>query len=142
MKLSFRLYRCVTVPQHWFSSLLGMPDDAAPAKLEEKLRQEFGPLAPRLQVWWLKQPLVEPDLGMYGPRVDPSAHAVIGVEAMAFDVTEQKIPCGGVCSTEPMDPQDVDRIDGALESELNRWGITTEFKDFQWRVAYSLTGQE
>ena len=139
MKLSFRLYRCVSVPQHWFASLLGMPGDTPPARMEAKLREDFGPFAPRLQVWWTMQPATNPVEETINPAL--MGNAIIGIEAMAFDVAEQKIPCGGVCSTEPMDPQDIDRIDGALESELNRWGITTEFKDFQWRVAYSLAGQ-
>ena len=140
-KLSWRLYRCVTIPQSWFSGLLGVSVDTVPAKLEEKLRDEFGPFAPRLRIWWAKTS----DSGFGATQGEESSspgHVTVGIECQAYDLTVKKVPCSGLCSVDPMVPQDVDRVDGALESELNRWGITVEFKDFDWKSEFNLTGQE
>ena len=140
MKLSFKLFRCVSVPQHWFESILESPGAAA-AILDAKLRRELGPFPSRLKIWWSKP---QPGLATTATETvsDKFNHVVIGIEVLAFDLTEQGVPCGGVCSTDPLVAQDIDRVDGALESELNRWGITTEFEGFEWRAAYDLRQEQ
>jgi hypothetical protein len=136
MKLSLRIYRCATVPQHWIASLLGLPDETPAGKLDEELRAKFRPFPPRLKIWWCGK-ADELSIGEGGlPKFN---HVVIGMEALSFDLTEQKIPCGGICMTDPMDPLDVDRMDGALESEIARWGMSVDF-GFEWRAEYALTG--
>jgi len=140
MKLSFKLFRCASIPQYWIASLLGLPPETPASILEGKLREENGPLAPRLKIWWSKFSFEDlKTLGIGGPET--AAKATIGMEALAFDLTEQNIPCAGVCSTDPFVPQDIDRLDGALESELNRWGLSVEFKNFDWKAEYRLDAQ-
>ena len=66
---------------------------------------------------------------------------VFGMEMLAFDVTCEKVPFAGLCGCDPMDPVDVARADGALRSELERFGLSCEIEELDWRVAYESEGE-
>ena len=42
--------------------------------------------------------------------VDAASKTVVGIEAMAFDISDYTVPFAGLISADPMEPKDVDRI--------------------------------
>jgi len=142
VKASFKLYRAIAVPRHWFASLLDLPENTTGNKLEEKLRTDVGRLPPRMKIWW-GPPILLPNAIEGTADLQPlESKTVVGMEALSFDMTERNIPFGALCSTDPMVAEDVARADGALAYELERWGMTVEFQDFTWVAEFDVTGQE
>jgi hypothetical protein len=143
MKLSVRLYRTVTVPTDHIAGVVGLDDKGVPtsvltdlhdaqrtrkdqkaalANLEFAVRKEFWPFARGIRFFF-----------------DPHK-TVVGVEAMAFDVSEVNTAMAGLIDADPAVAEDIARLDGALESELGRMGLTVDFDDFTWRLAYEVKG--
>lgn len=128
MKLIAKLYRVTTIRTAELLAVLGKdPDcDGTSAELAAKIRERFGRSTPRFNIFYPS------DLAV--PKT------VVGMEAMSFDVREANVPMAGIVMADPLRQQDVDRIDGAIEAELNRMGIWTEFIGFEWRMAYEIEG--
>ena len=155
MKLSFKLYRTATLPtadvvsicgtaggrrRGYTTDRVGRPPDGDPAwgilETEAKLRKEFYPFAPRLRIFWPEAvPVPETESMDF-----VTSKVIFGMEMLAFDINCENVPFAGLCGCDPMDPTDVARADGALRSELERMGLSCEINDFDWRVAYELTG--
>lgn len=128
MKLSVKLYRVTTIRSDELLAAAGFdPAATAPstAQLSAAIKEKFNPLANRFRFFFST---------FVGQKI------VVGMEAMSFDITQAEIPQAGLVMTDPMSPQDVDRIDGAMESELNRMGIGADFENYEWRVAYDTKG--
>ena len=139
MKLTIKLYRVVTVPTEWLNSVVGLGKDAETAKIDAKIREEFYPFAPRFRIFYgttlTKQASKEAlENAVPSEVLEAASKTVIGIEAMSFDVSDFNVPFAGLISADPIDPVDVARIDGALESEMGRMGIATEFEKFEWRT--------
>jgi hypothetical protein len=127
MKLSVRLYRTVSIPTSHVAGVVGLDSDdfsgdTKLSEIEEQLRKEFYPFARGLR--------------MFMDR----ARTVVGIEAMAFDVSDVSAAVAGLVDTDPAKPEDVARLDGALESEMSRMGLSVEFENFEWRLAYDTRG--
>jgi len=129
MKLKVKLYRVVTIPTADLVEIVGgAPENFKDpiGMLSTAVNEKFRPMAPRFKIFY--------------PVSLTISKTVIGMEAMSFDVTQAEIPQAGLVMTDPMLPQDVDRIDGALEGELNRMGLGADFEGYEWRIAFETKG--
>jgi len=127
-KATLRLYRAVQVPTEHLRAVAGLEKTVPAAFANTKLHEKFAPFAPRFKVFWPE--------GGYDI-------AVVGIEAMGFCVESgEKTPRTGLIACDPMLSSDVHEADGALQSELQRMGIWTETKRYEWRVWYDLSGKE
>ncbi len=124
MKLTAKLYRVTTIRTDELIAACGKDPKLGnwTEQLEALVNVKYRPLAPRFQIW------------------TSGTKTVVGMEVMAFDVQDANIPMAGLVMADPMIPQDVDRVDGALESELNRMNISTNFDHFEWRFGYEIKG--
>lgn len=92
--------------------------------IEMAFKEDFGPLAAGMKFFYL-----------------PGNKSIVGMEAMKFEVSEAHQPTAGIILTDLMDEKHVRMLDGALLSELNRYGIyDLEPKDCTWRISYSVEG--
>ena len=128
MKLIVKMYRVTTVRTDELIAAAGYDPDSITntEKLISVMREKFAPFAPRFKIF-------------YPAEID-ALTTVAGMEAMSFDVSEAEHPRAGLVLVDPMDPNDVARTDGALESELNRIGVGTDFVGYEWRLAYEVKG--
>lgn len=98
------------------------------------LRKTFGPLGPRIRVFFPEQKRDGP-----APVLTPgSAMVVVGIEVEAFDVKAPGLPFAGLVHADPLDAVDMAREDGALRGELERLGIQVEVDQMEWRFSYEL----
>lgn len=124
MSMNVQMYRVASVPTEHIYGAIGLSSsgdsqEVASDKAEAELRKRFGPhLPPGVRIFW------------------GSRRTVVGIEAMSFNLAEARVPMAGLVQADPVDPVAVHRMDGALESELKRWGIWTKPEDYEWRVAY------
>lgn len=123
MPMIVEFYRVASIPTEHLYGAVGL-DSHEPVQsdvAEAALRRRFGPhLPPGIKIFW-------------GDR-----RTVVGIEAMSFSLTDDSIPMAGLAQADPMDPDAIHRIDGALESELKRWGVWTKPEDYEWRAAYEV----
>lgn len=128
MKIIVKLYRTTTVPTSEVLAAAGMdPDTEGPsAPVMHALREKYGPFPPRFE--------------FFLPADTSVIKTVIGMETMSFDVPEANLPKAGLVLADPMTSQDIDRVDGAIESELGRMGISTNFEGYEWRLAFRTKG--
>jgi len=125
MKLTVKLYRVTTIRTEDLVGAIGEKDDPG-AELGNLIKTRFYPHPPRFHIFF--------------PDTSCCSKTVVGMEIMAFDLEETGIPMAGLVLADPMSPQDIDRIDGAIESELNRMNIFTDFLNYEYRVAYERKG--
>lgn len=140
MKLKVKIFRTVTVRVGELLSQVGLDYERdaglAMAEVIRRFRAEMGPLHPSLEVFW-------PRAETLGEAIHYRAQA--GLQAITFDILDIKIegqttPIEGMVLTDPMDPVDVARLDGALEGELNRIGVSTNFEGYEYRCTYKVDG--
>ena len=123
MKLIAKMFRTTTIRTAELVAAIGK-DVYSPIdnELAALVRQKFYPLAPRFQFW------------ISGSKT------IAGIEIMAFDVQDVNMPMAGLVLVDPIATHEIDRVDGALESELNRMGCGTDFAGYEYRIAYELKG--
>lgn len=139
MKLKVKIYRTVLVRVSELLSQAGIDYnnvDLPMAEVTRRFRAELGPLHPLLEVFW--------------PRAETLGEALnyraqVGMEALTFDILDVKIdgqaaPLQGMVHTDPMDSTAVAHLDGALEGELNRIGVSTNFEGYEYRCTYKVDG--
>jgi len=144
MKLTVSLYRSTTVPTKDLITIAGLEvkdsvdgegepcfvlNDGRPLTeraLNTSLREQYAPLAPRFRIFY--------------PTNLTSKYTTLGIEVMSFDLTEAQIPKAGIVYADPINPQDIERVDGALESELGRLGLNVPEEEFDWKMAYETKG--
>lgn len=139
MKLKVKIFRTVLVRIGDLLSQAGIDYNQIDMPMSEVIRRfraEMGPLHPLLEVFW-------PRAETLGEALNFRAQA--GMEALTFDVLDVKIdgqaaPLQGMVNTDPMDPTAVAHLDGALEGELNRIGVSTNFEGYEWRCTYRIDG--
>ena len=129
MKITGKLYRTTTIRTAELIAAVGKDPETemTGAELAALVKDRFGPLAPRFQIF-------------YPGDTRFSKSLVVGIESMVFDVQDVKVPMAGLVTTDPMNRQDVDRVDGAIESELNRIGVYTGFENYDWKFLYDIKG--
>jgi len=143
MKLTATLYRSTSVPTKDLITIAGfdvktavidgescyvLPDGVPLLEktLNTALRSQFAPLAPRFKIF-------------YPPNL-VAKYTPIGIEVMSFDLTEAQILKAGIVYADPINSQDIERVDGALESELGRLGLNVPDEEFDWKMAYETKG--
>lgn len=128
MKVNFRLYRTITIPTNHLKGTVGLEADAGNELAARRIQESFGPhMAPGFRIFWPQEP---------GYR-----KTVVGIEAMSFDLTDPNVAQAGFIQADPIDPVVVHRLDGALQSELRRFGIyLTKAEDHEWRATYEVRG--
>ncbi len=129
MKVKVQLYRVASVQADDIRHVVGCQGKAS--EVLATLREKFGPLAGGIRVFWN----IVPDEGQ--GESDPMM-AYVGIEAMAFDVGTDVIPVAGLVQTDPMSSEDLFKLDGALESELARWGLYMPSEAYEWRCYYEV----
>lgn len=123
--IQVKLYRVAKVHTAQLKGACGLELDSDNQKASEELKKRFGPhFAHGFKVFW--------------PEVPAYSITLVGMEAMAFDVKSDKVPCAGVVQSDPLDDHAVSRLDGMLLGELSRLGIYYEHKDVEWRMYYSV----
>ena len=129
MKITGKLYRTTTIRTAELIAAVGKDPETemTGAELAALVKAKFGPLPPRFTIF-------------YPGDTRFSKSLVVGLECMVFDVQEVKTPMAGLVMADPMKPQDIDRVDGAIESELNRFGIWTDFSNYDFRFSYECKG--
>jgi hypothetical protein len=129
MKITGKLFRTTTIRTAELIAAVGKDSETEMigAELAALVKDRFGPLAPRFQIF-------------YPGDTRFSRTLVVGLESMVFDVQDVKVPMAGLVTADPMNAQDIDRVDGAIESELNRMGVYTGFEGFEWRFFYDIKG--
>ena len=125
MKIICSLIRICPFPTENLEANLTAPIGAAIAKsLEERLADRFGPLAPRFKIW----------------RQD-GKRSYAGIEVMTFDFNAENTPQAGLVMVDPIIAEEVQQVDGALRSEMERLGIDQfKMKDHHWRMEYKQKG--
>lgn len=128
MKFNVSMYRVVTVPTVHLKASAGLELDVPNDKSEEKIKESFGPhLAPGFKIFWNVS--------------DTYPKTLCGMEAMRFDIPEPDIASAGLVECDPVNQDDIHRLDGALQSELRRFGIyVTRVEDHEWRMYYNVKG--
>jgi hypothetical protein len=127
MKLTVSIYRVTTIKTAELIAAVGLePDQIDYTSWISLIQKSFKPFPPNFKIFY--------------PADPKASKTVIGMEVMSFDITEANHPMAGLVLADPMNPQDVDRLDGGVEAELNRMGISTGFERYEWRVAYSVSG--
>lgn len=128
MKLIVSLYRVTTIRTAELLAAIGKePEtDMSGDELLAQVKAKYKPFPPRFRIFYPPDTTVN--------------KTVVGMEALSFDIRDADVPQAGLVMVDPMSSQDVDRVDGAIESELNRLGIGTDFCGYEWRVAFSLKG--
>jgi len=137
MKLTVRIYRAAKVKTNSLRAAAGAPDDADGRKVWSCLLERYGPMAPTLRVFWPPPPEGEDQ-----PReecLDGHLNAIVGLEVMSFDVPDMpRVPFSGLVEHEPLDAAEIQRIDGALESEMLRLGVVADADKNEWRCWYEV----
>lgn len=139
MKLKVKIFRTVLVRVGDLLAQAGIDYSQADMPMSEVIRRfrlELGPLHPLLEVFW--------------PRAETLGEALnyraqVGMEALTFDVLDVKVddggqPMQGMVHTDPMDSTAVAHLDGALEGELNRIGVSTNYEGYEYRCTYKIEG--
>jgi hypothetical protein len=126
MKLRVKLYRAVELHTSIAKGVLGLKPDELAANCDVYLKDQFGPLAPRIKIVW-------PDSG--------SIKTIAGAEMIAFDVPRVGVPSSGIVLGDPLVSSEVSEAEGALRSELARYGVFLEpDQKFEWRLYYEVEG--
>lgn len=124
-KASVKFYRVAKVPTDHLLAAIGIETGVPVVVAKEKMKERFAPFAPGLAIFW---------------QETPASFTLCGMEAMSFAVEANQVPCAGITSCDPCTPKDVDQLDGALKSELSRFGVwVAPDKDFEWRLTYELS---
>jgi len=124
MKATLRLYRAVPIKTEHLMAVAGLEKTAPVAVANDSLHKKFAPFTPRFKVFWPSE----------GYDI-----TVVGLEVMSFCVEDtDRVPRAGIVTCDPMRPSDVHETDGALQAELQRLGIWTETKHYEWRAWYEL----
>jgi len=126
MKLTVKLYRVTTIHSDELIAAAGFDpsgQSATVTQVHAAIKEKYSPLANRFRIFF-----------------NDTTRAVVGIEAMSFDIQQADMPQSGMVMTDPMNPQDVDRLDGALESELNRLGLGADFENYEWRMSFEIKG--
>ena len=118
MKVMVKVCRAAKVPTEYLKGAVGADIKAEPAEVQQKILDNFGPLSPGIKFF------IE------------AGKSVVTKEVMAFDVRTQRVPFAGVAEADPGNAREIARIDGAIEGELARMGITTEPEKYEWRCYY------
>lgn len=140
MKLSVRMYRVAKVDMDHLRAAAGLSgyenaneDNKLDDLVMRGLVKAFGPLAIGLKIFCPERPSV----------LDPEGarhFGLVGMEMMGFDLPHAETAVSGIVRADPIDEKDMDRLDGALLSELSRWGIYVEPSWLDTRMAYSKDG--
>ena len=124
-KALVKFYRVARVPTAHLLAAVGLDTGGDVGTARERMKEKFAPFAPGLAIFW---------------QENPSSFTICGMEAMSFSVEANQVPCAGITSCDPCTPKDVDQMDGALKSELSRFGVwVAPDKDFEWRLTYELS---
>lgn len=136
MKLIVKLYRVTTIPTAELIAVAGVDPEQALAsgnpmpftsqKLAAKIKEKFGSHPPRFKIFYPNELFVN--------------KTTVGVEVMSFNILSAETPHAGLVLSDPLCPQDIDRVDGAIESELSRLGLGTDFEGYEWRQNYEVKG--
>lgn len=117
------LYRTVTVPTEHLKGIVALELDSNNDVADRKIKEAYGPhFAPGFRIFWSREATIR--------------KTVVGMEVMAFDVSDSKVAqSADLVICDPIYPEAIHRIDGALQSELRRMGIyVTEVEDHEWRM--------
>lgn len=140
MKIKIKTYRTVSVAVSQLLSQAGIDYDTQKdlpmAEVIRRFKGTVGPFHPNFEVFW-------PTAGSLGEAL--MYRAVVGMGVMEFDILDVKIEgeaktTRGMVQTDPMDSIAVHHLDGALEGELNRIGVSTNFEGFEYRSSYEVSG--
>jgi hypothetical protein len=121
MKITVKICRVAKVPTQFLRGCVGADIDTPPSQVFSKIIENFGPIAPGVDFF------VE------------SSKAVITKEVMAFNIQAKDMPFAGLATADMLTPNDIARVDGGIESELARMGITSDPKEYEWRALYEVT---
>jgi hypothetical protein len=123
-KATLRLYRAISVPTEHLFATVGLDRTALVEKANEAIHKDFAPFSPRFRIFWPSQ----------GYDI-----TVVGIDVMSFCIeSADRTPRAGLVTCDPMVPSDVHEADGALQAELQRLGIWTETKNYEWRAWYEI----
>lgn len=138
MKLIVKLYRVTTVQTAELIAAAGLdpekslelgasnPVPFTSQKLAVRIKEQYGNHPPRFKIFYPTELFMN--------------KTTVGIEVMGFNILAAETPHAGLVLADPMNPQDIDRVDGAIESELNRLGIGTDFEGYEWRQSYEVKG--
>lgn len=145
MQVYIKIYRTAKVDTEHLKGCVGMEKDEHPEVVMQALQEKFGPMAHGIKVFWTEQAKPsnyrfsedgeQPDQNLIGVF----RTTIVGIEVMGFNMTA-KFPQAGVASADPLNKVAIDRVDGALASELTRWGLVADPDEFEWRCWYDLRG--
>jgi len=128
MKATIKFFRATKVPSTHLWAAAGLEPNEPVDKVREAIKRMYAPFAPRLAIFW---------------QQETTAATVVGVEIMGFSVdASDDVPRAGLVQCDPASSDDVHRADGALQSELERIGIWTETKNYEWRAWYQTSRKE
>jgi hypothetical protein len=120
-----KLLRVAKVPTTHLWAAAGLDPSDNIDQAREELKKRYAPFPPRLVIFW---------------QAIHAAFTVVGIEVMSFAVgAEDQVPRAGVVSCDPARAQDVHEADGALQSELERIGIPTYTREYEWRAWYEIS---
>jgi hypothetical protein len=121
MKMTVRVCRAAKVPTKYLTGCVGAALDATPDQVHKSIKDNFGPLTPGLLFF------VE------------DTKTVIVKEVMSFNIKAQNLPFAGLVDADMLSPREISRVDGAIESELARMGISSVPEEFEWRALYEVS---
>jgi len=128
LRINIRQYRTVTIPTDHVKSSAGLEPNAPNDKAAQQIKERYGPhMAPGFKIFWSEE---------------AARKTVVGMEVMSFELSDPKVAQAGLIIHDPISPDEVHRVDGALYSELCRLGIYyTKPDDYEWRIWYELKNQ-
>ena len=128
MKWKVTIYRATTIRTADLISVVNGPADKAlkAAEIRELVKQEFYPQPPGFKIFYAPSDLTK---------------TTVGFEAMCFDIVEANVPMAALVTLDPVDPNDVARMEGAVEGELNRMGLSTNFEGYGWYATAEPIGE-
>lgn len=121
MKVIATLFRVSPFPT---ANLIANIPKGDPSDLMGRITTRFGPLAPRFKIF-----------------VQDNKKSYAGMEVMSFDVKAENLPHAALVLADPISPEEINRVDGGLRSEMERLGIDqSRFDDHHWRMEVQVKG--
>lgn len=127
MKITVDILRTSKIRTDHFLGILGLDSKATVAQTNKKLKDEFSPLAIGFKVIW--------------PQSMSQSFMLVGISVMKFDMKEAgEAFSSSLFLADPINVENVNKIDGALYCEMSRLGLSADMKKFTWNALYEKDG--
>ena len=133
MKTTVEIFRAIKVRTSELLGIVGLDTKSAysPAQVVEKIMEDFGPSIDNFKILWT------PDQDL------DQNYTLCGVSVIRFDMADidEAVPQTKLFHyLDDITVENLNRVDGALFSELNRLGIYSDVKQYSLKAIMTVEG--